>query len=66
MQNSGYEMFALFMRYVFVFLMALILLRSLWWLRKDARQFRKELKQENGGAPLSITMQQTLLQTRVY
>ena len=45
MQNSGYEMLALFMRYVFVFLMALILLRSLWWLRKDARQFRKELKQ---------------------
>ena len=45
MQNSGYEMFALFMRYVFVFLMGLILLRSLWWLRKDAWQFRKELKQ---------------------
>lgn len=42
--NGGYEIFALFMRYVFVALGGLILWRSFRWLRKDARAYRKEIK----------------------
>lgn len=44
MAGTGYEIFALFMRYVFVLLGALILLRGLFWLRKDARAWHKEIK----------------------
>ena len=44
MAGSGYEIFALLMRYVFVALGALILLRAFLWLRKDARAYRGEIK----------------------
>lgn len=44
MAGTGYEIFALLMRYVFVALGALILLRALFWLRKDARAWHKEIK----------------------
>lgn len=42
--QGGYEIFALFMRYVFVALGALMLLRAFRWLQKDARAYRKEIK----------------------
>ena len=44
MAGSGYEIFALFMRYVFVALGALILLRAFLWLRKDAGAYRREIR----------------------
>ena len=44
MNADAYEILALFMRYVFVVLGGLILLRAFHWLRKDQRMYRKELR----------------------
>ncbi|MBE5777410.1 MAG: hypothetical protein E7326_07900 [Clostridiales bacterium] len=42
--SGGYEIFALMMRYVFVALGALILLRAFLWLRRDAGMYRREIR----------------------
>ena len=44
MSADAYEILALFMRYAFVVLGGLILLRAFHWLRKDQRMYRKELR----------------------
>lgn len=44
MSGEAYELLALLMRYVFVLIGALIVIRSLIWLRRDARAYRKEMR----------------------
>lgn len=44
MADTAYEIFALAMRYVYVVIGVVILLRALRWLRKDARAYRREMK----------------------
>ena len=40
----GYELWALLMRYIYVFLGVLILWRAYRWLRRDARAYKKEMR----------------------
>lgn len=44
MPSEAYELLALLMRYVFVFLGALILWRAYRWLRRDARTYKREMR----------------------
>ena len=44
MSAEVYEILALFMRYVFALIGALIVFRSFMWLRKDARAYKKEMQ----------------------
>ncbi len=44
MSSEAYEILALFMRYVFVFIGGLIVWRSFRWLLKDHRAYRREMK----------------------
>lgn len=44
MSNQLYEIIAMLMRYVFVALGVLILLRALIWMRRDARNYSKEMR----------------------
>ena len=44
MPGEGYELLALFMRYIFVLIGILILWRALRWLRRDARAYKKEMR----------------------
>ena len=44
MSGEAYELLALLMRYVFVFIGALILWRAYRWLRRDARSYRREMR----------------------
>lgn len=44
MAGEGYELLALFMRYVFVALGALIVWNTFRWMRKDAKEYRRWMK----------------------
>jgi len=44
MASDAYELLALLMRYVFVLLGALVLFRAYRWMRKDARNYRREMR----------------------
>ena len=44
MSPQAYELLTMLMRYVFVFIGLMIVWRSLRWLRRDARAYRKELR----------------------
>ena len=44
MSSEAYEIIALLMRYVFVFIGGLIVWRAFRWLRRDARAYRREMK----------------------
>lgn len=44
MSGGAYELLALLMRYVFVLIGALVLLRAYRWMRRDARNYRKEMR----------------------
>ena len=44
MSTQAYELISMLMRYVFVFIGLMIVWRSLRWLRRDARAYRKELR----------------------
>ena len=44
MSRDLYEIIAMLMRYIFVIIGALILLRAYIWLRRDAKAYRKEMK----------------------
>lgn len=44
MANEAYELLAMLMRYVFVLIGVLILFRAYRWLRRDAKNYRREMK----------------------
>lgn len=44
MASGAYELLALFMRYVFVLIGLLVLLRAFRWMRRDARNYRREMR----------------------
>ena len=44
MAGEAYEILALLMRYVFVLIGALVLLRAYRWMRRDARNYRREMR----------------------
>ncbi len=44
MTSGAYELLALLMRYVFVLLGALVLIRAYRWMRRDARNYRREMR----------------------
>lgn len=44
MASEAYEILAMFMRYIFVLIGALILFRAFRWMRRDARNYRREMK----------------------
>ena len=44
MASEAYELLALFMRYVFVLIGLLVLLRAFRWMRRDARNYRREMR----------------------
>lgn len=44
MDSEAYELLALLMRYVFVAIGAIILWRAYRWMRRDARQYKKEMR----------------------
>ena len=44
MENGAYELLALLMRYVFVLIGALVLFRAYRWMRRDARNYRREMR----------------------
>ena len=44
MASEGYELLALFMRYVFVALGALIVWHAFRWMRKDAKAYKRQMK----------------------
>ncbi len=44
MANEAYELLAMLMRYVFVLIGCLILFRAYRWMRKDARNYKREMK----------------------
>ncbi len=44
MSGDAYELLALLMRYVFVFIGALIVWRSYRWLRRDAKAYQREMR----------------------
>lgn len=44
MAGEGYEVLALFMRYVFVLLGVLIVWRAFRWMRRDARNYQRRMK----------------------
>ncbi|MBQ9265163.1 MAG: FHA domain-containing protein [Clostridia bacterium] len=44
MASEAYELLALLMRYVFVLIGALVLLRAFRWMRRDAKNYRREMR----------------------
>ena len=44
MANGAYELLALLMRYVFVLIGALVLLRAYRWMRRDAKNYHREMR----------------------
>ena len=44
MASEGYELLSLFMRYIFIGLGVLILLRAFRWMRKDSRAYKKQIR----------------------
>ena len=44
MVSEGYELLSLFMRYIFIGLGVLILLRAYRWMRKDSRTYKRQMR----------------------